>query len=312
MSSRKPRLGFLLTGVAALLATNKYIANKSMMRHTLPKANQMTFDFKYGDVIYYKIGEGAPILLLHDLDNIASSYEWKRVRKTLSEKYTVYTLDLLGCGLSDKPNLTYTNYMYVELVRDFIKNVIGEKVDIIASHDASSIALMSKTMVPDFIRRIIMINPTNLNEMNMETNQLDMLHKTLLYTPLLGQALYNYHMREDAIKENLATNFFLNQSNSSKWIDGYYEAAHASDSRGRYLYASKKCKYLSCNMAHALKDKKSIYILTSKERPNQERIVNAYLKINDTIKVTELEGSRLLPQIESPEEFIKAIRRICR
>ena len=48
-------------------------------------------------------------------------------------KNTVYTLDLLGCGKSDKPNFTYTNFLYVQLVTDFINNVIGEKADVIVT-----------------------------------------------------------------------------------------------------------------------------------------------------------------------------------
>ena len=52
--------------------------------------------------------------------------------------HTVYTIDLLGFGRSEKPNLTYTNYLYVQLVTDFIQNIIGEKTDIIASNESIS------------------------------------------------------------------------------------------------------------------------------------------------------------------------------
>ena len=60
--------------------------------------------------------------LIHDLKPESSSYEWKRVVKALAKKHTVYTIDLLGCGYSDKPNITYTAYMYTQLLNDFIVN----------------------------------------------------------------------------------------------------------------------------------------------------------------------------------------------
>ena len=53
-----------------------------------------------------------------------SNYEYHNLIDVLSKKYEVYSLDLLGYGLSDKPNMTYTNYLYVELLTDFIKNII--------------------------------------------------------------------------------------------------------------------------------------------------------------------------------------------
>ena len=68
-------------------------------------------------------------------------------------------LDLLGYGLSDKPNMTYTNYLYVQLILDFIKNVIGEKTDIVASGDSSSIAIMACHNDPESIRNVILLNP---------------------------------------------------------------------------------------------------------------------------------------------------------
>ena len=43
--------------------------------------------------------------LIHDLDPTASSYEWKAVTKKLAENHTVYAIDLLGCGRSEKPNM---------------------------------------------------------------------------------------------------------------------------------------------------------------------------------------------------------------
>lgn len=75
--------------------------------------------------------------LIHNLDVCSSSYEWKNIEDALSKTNTVYSIDLLGCGCSDHPILTYTNFLYVQLVTDFIKHVIGEKTDIIVSYDSS-------------------------------------------------------------------------------------------------------------------------------------------------------------------------------
>lgn len=79
------------------------------------------------NVYYTKEGTGKPLLLIHDLDTCTSGYEWKQLIPFLSNKYTVYTIDLLGFGRSEKANMTYTNFLYVQLISDFIKSEIGHR-----------------------------------------------------------------------------------------------------------------------------------------------------------------------------------------
>ena len=54
-------------------------------------------------------------------------------RRRTAMEHTVYTIDLLGCACSEKPGVTYTNFVYVQVICDFIRNVIGEKTDVITS-----------------------------------------------------------------------------------------------------------------------------------------------------------------------------------
>ena len=113
-----------------IIIINKLISVFSHMTDYLPSGGKY-YHWKYGNIYYTKSGKGKPVLLIHDLDPTASSYEWKAVTKKLAENHTVYAIDLLGCGRSEKPNMTYTNYLYVQLINEFISNVINEKTDVI-------------------------------------------------------------------------------------------------------------------------------------------------------------------------------------
>ena len=113
-----------------IIIINKLISVFSHMTDYLPSGGKY-YHWKYGNIYYTKSGKGKPVLLIHDLDPTASSYEWKAVTKKLAENHTVYAIDLLGCGRSEKPNMTYTNYLYVQLMNEFISNVINEKTDVI-------------------------------------------------------------------------------------------------------------------------------------------------------------------------------------
>ena len=58
-------------------------------------------------ILYTKKGSGSPVLLIHDIVPGACGYEWNRIEEELAMEHTVYTIDLLGCGRSEKPGVTY-------------------------------------------------------------------------------------------------------------------------------------------------------------------------------------------------------------
>jgi pimeloyl-ACP methyl ester carboxylesterase len=55
-----------------------------------------------GQTIHYlQQGKGKPLILVHGF--AGSTYTWRKLIPLLADHYTVYALDLLGFGLSDKP-----------------------------------------------------------------------------------------------------------------------------------------------------------------------------------------------------------------
>lgn len=123
-----------------------------------------TYSWRFGSLYYTKHGTGSPLLLIHDLNNCSSELEFYKIKEELSRSHTVYTLDLLGCGRSDKPRITYTSYLYVQLINDFIKNVIGTKTDIISSGKSSSLIFLACYTEPRNFSRLMMINPENMTK----------------------------------------------------------------------------------------------------------------------------------------------------
>ena len=126
---------FLLTALAAgtIHFVNRFIDLTASMKNILKTENGNFFDWKNGKIYYTKHGSGTPVLLIHDLSPLSSSYEWCRFAKKLEKQHNVYTIDLLGCGRSEKPYLTYTNYLYVQLITDFVKEVIKDTPTVIAT-----------------------------------------------------------------------------------------------------------------------------------------------------------------------------------
>lgn len=113
MKMKKQIRNFLLLTTLtsmSIYGINKFISISSTMKNLLKNNPGKFYDWKYGKIFYNKTGKGTPVLLIHDLNPASSTEEWNKIYMSLSKNYTVYTMDLLGCGRSDKPNLTYTNY----------------------------------------------------------------------------------------------------------------------------------------------------------------------------------------------------------
>jgi len=98
-----------------------------------------SYESNYADVKGYKIhyiesGYGKPILFIHG--NPTSCYVWRNILIDVASSTgrQAIALDLLGFGLSEKPNKSYTVDLHYTIIREFIKN-LDLKDLIIVAHD---------------------------------------------------------------------------------------------------------------------------------------------------------------------------------
>ena len=114
-------IAFSAVTAFAFHAVNRVCFSTSTLKNVLKEDDSNYFEWRFGKIKYTKRGTGSPLLLIHDLIVGSSGYEYRKIVDDLSKDHELYVLDLLGYGLSDKPNMTYTNYLYVQLILDFIK-----------------------------------------------------------------------------------------------------------------------------------------------------------------------------------------------
>ena len=108
-------------------------------------------------------------------------------------------MDLLGCGLSDKPGLSYTNYMYVQLITAFIKDIIKSKTSVVASNLSSSFVIMANQLDASIIDKMIFINPVSFHSMDAMPDQQSKLKQTIINLPLVGTFIYNLLMNRSVL-----------------------------------------------------------------------------------------------------------------
>lgn len=296
--------------LAAIYAYNKFVEANSTRKNLLKTENGAFFEWKHGNIFYTKQGNGSPILLIHDTDSRASGAEWSKINKKLAKEHTVYTIDLIGCGRSDKPKIKYTNYLYVQLVTDFMKKVIKEKTDVIATHLSTSFVIMANNLDDSLFGKIILINPVSLKDMEAIPGNKTELMQKLINLPIIGTFLYNLHMNPAKIDIIFRLKYFSRvQLISSKLEDIYYESAHLDKSNGKYLYSSLIANYFNINMVHAVKNiKKPVFIIGSTDKAKNIDIMDKYHILNNNITITHVSNSKLYPQLEIPDKTLSIIK----
>ena len=298
----------IATGIIYLI--NKVVAASALLKEMLDRSSGNNYyNWRFGRIYYRKHGNGDPLLLVHDLIPGGSGYEWDKIEEHLSQEYTVYTIDLLGCGRSDKPKITYTNFIYVELLCDFVKNVIGEKTNIIASGLSTSFAIMACNNDSALFDRTMLVNPSSLVKLNQIPNKNTKMQKFLLEIPIIGTMIYHMMVSRIHVEHLFMEEYMFNPFHLDKDImDAYYEAAHMGDGDGKYLYASLIGRYANFNVIHGLKSiNNSIFIIGGKEEPGIDDIVEDYIHFNSAAESIIIGKAKHFPHFEQPHEFLEQV-----
>ena len=300
-----------LSILATLTAGTIYGINKTInlisnAKSTLNNPQGKLFRWRFGNVFYTVQGSGKPVLLIHDLHCGASDTEWNFIVNTYAKTHTVYTLDLLGCGRSDKPSITYTNYLYVQLITDFIKNIITHRTDVVVTGFSSSFVIMACNNDDSLFDKIMLINPNSIAFNSQLITRNNKMMKFLLEAPLIGTLIYNINNMKKNYIELFENEFYHNPyAVRRSLIQKYYDSAHYGPMTSKYLFASISANYIGISINQALKHiNNSIIIIGAEFESNINQTICEYTTLNSAIEVAMIKESKHLPQLEKPTELL--------
>lgn len=115
---------------------------------------------------YAREGKGIPIVLLHSVNAVASSFEMKPIFDHLcaSTSRPVFAVDWIGFGLSDRPPVDYRPPIFQRQLRRFLSERIHQPADVIAYSLGCEFAAVTARSHPFLFRRLVLICPTSLDE----------------------------------------------------------------------------------------------------------------------------------------------------
>ena len=296
----------LLSGGAVIGAAAAYnaFARKSVDKLTnLIGGEEGGYEWRGRRIAFTKRGSGPPILLLHGIHAAAWSYEWHDNVDYLARGNTVYTIDLLGFGRSDRPAIRYSARLYISLISDFVHQVVGQPCVLVASSLSGAYAIVLGARDPERFPAIALIAPTGLVRLNKQAGVTNEAGRLAVEAPIVGTAMFNALVSKRSIRYYLEKTYSDDSIVTDELVDIYYWAAHQRGAR--HAPAAFLSGHLNIDVRHALRRLTQPALLVWGEEGSAAPIeeYRGFRAIKPDMELAVLTPAGDLPHDERPDDF---------
>ena len=260
------------------------------------------------DVAYVRRGEGPPIVLVHSVHACAWSMEWRHIVPGLASRFTTYSPDLLGFGASAHPPLDYTAKLYVQLLRDFLVEVVREPAVLVGSSLGGTYAIALAAEHPEVATSVCAVGPAGVTRLTQSPGALNRTFKRVLRSAGPGATLFSMFSSRASIRFFLKGIYADDRMLTDELVDLYWQSAHQPNAH--YAPASFLGMSLNLDIRSALPAMACPFLLAwgkdATQTPLEEAAGVRALRPEDPFVV--LPGGDL-PHEESPELFRTALER---
>lgn len=254
-------------------------------------------------ISFTKRGSGPAILLIHGIHAAAHSYEWRHNVDYIAQDHTVYTVDLLGFGRSDRPAIRYSARLYISLISDFVAQVIGGPCVLVANSLSAAYAIILGARDPHRFPALALIEPTGLTRLNQAVGVAADAGRMAIDTPVVGTAAFNALVSRRSLRKFLEDAYADNTLVTDELVDVEYETAHQRGAR--HAPAAFIAGHLNIDVRRALRRLNQPALLFWGEdaqiAPVEE--IRGFRTLKPDFDVHILSPSGDLPQDERPDEF---------
>jgi len=296
----------LLSGGALLGAAAAYnaFARKGVDKLTnLIGGEEGGFEWRDRRIAFTKHGEGPPILLLHGIHAAAWSYEWRNNIDQLARTNTVYTIDLLGFGRSDRPAIRYSARLYIALISDFVSRVIDEPTVLVASSLSGAYAIVLAARDPDRFPAVALIAPSGLVRLNEPVGIGGEAGRLAVDTPIAGTAVFNALVSRPNLRRYLRNAYSNDSLVTRDLVEVYYATSHQRGARhapGAFLSG-----HLNIDVRHALRRLSQPALLVWGEEGSTAPVeeFRGFRELKRDLEISVLSPAGDLPHDERAEDF---------
>lgn len=301
-------------GMAALAAMNATIRrNASEPDDGALGGEARFFDWKHGRIFYKTAGSGeagVPLIFIHGVGAGSSSFMWRKNFDVLALDFRVYAMDLLGFGFSEKPSTApYSADLYVEQITDFIREVTGSPVNIVASSLGAAYAIRVADEHPELIKAMVLNAPTGVDKLSTRPGMSGAAFYGLLQSPVLGTSFYNVMASERSIRDYSRKHLFYDHRRvTNRVVANFYATSHQPGAQ--HAIAAFLSGYLNTDTHAAFSRLKQRVLLVWGKQDQTTPLTHAVslLEANPDAHLEVFDYCRMMPEQEHPERFNDLVR----
>ncbi len=126
----------------------------------LPAGIREAWDHSSGHRMrYLTAGSGRPLLLIHGL--MGYSFSWRFNLPDLARHATVYAVDLLGMGFSERCDVDCCLRAQAERLTRFLDDLKIGEFDLLGTSHGGAVAILLASLEPSRVRRLLLSAPAN-------------------------------------------------------------------------------------------------------------------------------------------------------
>ncbi len=254
-----------------------------------------------------------PLILLHGFGT--SIGHWRQNLAVLGEHHTVYALDMLGFGASEKAPVSYKVELWVDQVYDFWRTFIRQPVVLVGNSIGSLVTIAAAARYPDMVQGIVMMS---LPDPSLRQEAVPSFLRPAIATienavasPLLIKTLFRIVRRPGVVRRWAGLAYANSEAITDELVDILVGPAQDRGS-AQAFYAILKAM-LSAQFSAPVKT-----VLPTLEIPilliwgQQDRMVppafaRQFAQYNPKVQLLTLDNAGHCPHDECPEEVNQAI-----
>lgn len=317
MSRMKNLLKGLVAGgagaIAAMAAVNAAVKRDIPEPETGALGGEAgAYDWRLGRVFYRHAGSEAlfPVLFIHSIGVGARSFMWRRNFEPLSQDFRTFAVDLLGFGYSDKPpTAPYSADLYVELISNFIRDVVGRPAGIVAHGLSAAFAARVADEYPELVESLVLVTPTGADNLSSRPGMTGAAFYGLLHSPVLGSSFYNAMTSERAIRDYARDQLFYEKRfATSRLVSHYYAVSHLPGSQ--YAATAFISGYLNTDIREpfARLEQRVTLVWGKQDLVNPIEQAGLLLRLNPRARMEVFDRCRQMPQEEHAVRFNALLR----
>lgn len=163
-----------------------------------------------GHKVHIKVkGQGKPLFLIHGSQ--MNLYDWRNNIDCFAKDYTVYAVDMIGSGFSDKPKMEYSPKFYAEFILQLLDYYKIEKASFIGSSWGGGHVFYFSLLNPKRVDSMVMSSPSGYAHTGTLLEKLLKIHILGEMIMLLGnRSLIKNELKSMFTNKNMVTKELIN------------------------------------------------------------------------------------------------------